>query len=185
MSRDLAAEIVAHLIQVREDTAMGAARAVKARTADVLQLVRTDSRFSGPHRGGDGRLYYRLASDAPIVSAGRGTRSRRRSQLDRVLEILADGKWHTTAEILRLVPCVLHSRIAEARARGLNVECDHTAGVGAESYRYRLVAGPLTGEGVANSGSIPSGGAAMPAVSSPSGSAANIEPFQLTIGQAA
>jgi hypothetical protein len=60
------------------------------------------------------------------------------SQCDRVLELLADGEWWTTRELLREVPCVVHSRVAELRKRGLEIEHE-TVGAGAAGSRYRLL----------------------------------------------
>jgi hypothetical protein len=64
------------------------------------------------------------------------------SQCDRLLEALSDGGWHTTAALHRDAGfMIVHSRIAELRARGHVVEHDHTGGVGAAAHRYRLVSG--------------------------------------------
>lgn len=71
-----------------------------------------------------------------VIGAPR--RPHRYSQCSKLLRILEDGRWHTTAELLRLVPCIVHSRIAELRKYGYTVEHDRT-GVGAEGSRYRLV----------------------------------------------
>jgi hypothetical protein len=65
------------------------------------------------------------------------------SQNSRILAVLADGHWHTTAEIHRLAGFSrLNSRIAEINGRpGYTIEHDG-AGGGAEKHRYRLVATP-------------------------------------------
>jgi hypothetical protein len=66
----------------------------------------------------------------------------RPTQNERILALLADGRWHTTREILANVPCIVHSRVAEINAKdGYRIEHDG-AGGGAEKHRYRLVATP-------------------------------------------
>lgn len=72
------------------------------------------------------------------------TSLRKPSQYDRILEVLADRKQHTAAELYR-TGCVLHSRISVLRDRGYVIDVTRTAGVGAESYLYRLVATPEPG----------------------------------------
>jgi hypothetical protein len=68
--------------------------------------------------------------------------TRQPTQNERILALLADGRWHTTREILANVPCIVHSRIAEINGRsGYRIEHDG-AGGGAENHRYRLVATP-------------------------------------------
>lgn len=76
---------------------------------------------------------------------GRGGVIKPGSQNARILEILDDGRWHTSAELHRRVMCVLHSRIAElnkhGRTEGFRVE-HRGGGSGAENHEYRLVATP-------------------------------------------
>lgn len=60
------------------------------------------------------------------------------SQNARLLAVLSDHDWHTTAELLRAVPCIVHSRCAELRKRGYAVEHE-TTGPGAAGSRYRLL----------------------------------------------
>jgi hypothetical protein len=62
----------------------------------------------------------------------------RHSQCEKLLRILADGDWHTTSELLRAVPCIVHSRISELRKFGWDVE-HVTTGAGADGSRYRLL----------------------------------------------
>ena len=59
------------------------------------------------------------------------------SQSYKLLRILEDGHWHTTRDLLREVPCIVHSRISELRKRGYEIEHE-TTGVGAAGSRYRL-----------------------------------------------
>jgi hypothetical protein len=65
-------------------------------------------------------------------------RPARFSQCLKILNVLEDGDWHTTSEILRAVPSIVHSRIAELRKRGYIIEHE-TTGTGANGSRYRLV----------------------------------------------
>lgn len=72
------------------------------------------------------------------LALGAPKRPHRFSQSAKILTLLEDGRWHTTAEILRAVPSVVHSRIADLRKFGWLIEHD-TTGMGAEGSRYRLV----------------------------------------------
>jgi hypothetical protein len=67
--------------------------------------------------------------------------SKRPSQNDLILEVLADGQPHSYKEIHRHAGfCRLNSRIAELRTRGHNIPpCDKSGG----DYRYQLLTGPL------------------------------------------
>jgi hypothetical protein len=56
------------------------------------------------------------------------------SQCARVLDLLSDGKPHSFHEILRFVPCVVHSRVAELRSRGYQIECERVG----DDYLYQL-----------------------------------------------
>jgi hypothetical protein len=58
----------------------------------------------------------------------------------RLLEILADGGWHTCRDVLIEEPMIVHSRVAELRSRGYLIEHE-TTGAGAAGSRYRLVRG--------------------------------------------
>jgi hypothetical protein len=60
------------------------------------------------------------------------------SQCEKILRVLEDGEWHSTAEVLQQVPSIVHSRIAELRKRGYIIEHE-TTGPGASGSRYRLV----------------------------------------------
>ena len=68
-----------------------------------------------------------------------------KSQSQRILAVLNDNRWHTVAEIHRRAGFSrLNSRVAELRARGYGIECEHVSGHGrgSEAYRYRLVSRP-------------------------------------------
>jgi hypothetical protein len=60
------------------------------------------------------------------------------SQCDQLAALLSDGRWWTTRELLREVPCIVHSRVSDLRKRGLIIEHE-TVGPGAAGSRYRLV----------------------------------------------
>lgn len=159
--RDIAAELVTYLAENGEDTAMGAARAIQARTSDVLQVVRTDKRFSGPLAGEHGRLYYRLAPEAlhrrtAFLSRSRPVTIRAGTDCARLYDALADGEWHSSSELNGLRMTV-HSRISDLRLKhGCAVETMHDPQQErARAYLYRLTGAPLTG------------GETMPAVSFP------------------
>jgi hypothetical protein len=63
------------------------------------------------------------------------------SQNARVLRALADGRWHSSAEIQRKSgPAVrINSRISDLRSKGYAVVSGRKPGQGATSYRYRLL----------------------------------------------
>lgn len=100
--------------------------------------------------------------------------SRRPSQCDLLLAVLRDGRWHSHAELVLAVPSIVHSRVADLRARG-HVIVHEARGPGSARSLYRLVAlapsaEPDTGDGVSGSaggdrvlsGSSSAGGAAAP-----------------------
>lgn len=65
------------------------------------------------------------------------------SQSERLARILADRNWHTTEEIIRRCPCIVHSRIAELRRRGWEIEHERVAGPNdARHHRYRATRVP-------------------------------------------
>lgn len=61
------------------------------------------------------------------------------TQGGRILLVLMDGGWHTTAEIHRRAGYSrLNSRVAELRKKGHAIECESVPGeTGARGYRYR------------------------------------------------
>jgi len=211
--RDLSAELVAHLAEHGEDTLLGAARAIRARTADVLNLLRTDSRFSGPLTGDGGRLYYQLAPEALRRSGAfpcfsRPVSLRAGTDCARLYDALADGGWHSSSE-LQALRMTVHSRISDLRLRhGCSIETMHDPQQErARAYLYRLVGtqpltkreesteGSMSSRSVSGSvldeqGFIPGGSSACHAGAHDDGAtgkglAASIEPLQLSIGEAA
>jgi hypothetical protein len=67
------------------------------------------------------------------------------SQASRILELLRQRP-HTTAEILREVPSIVHSRIATLRDRGYVITCERVDGEGANAYLYTLLCEPEQAE---------------------------------------
>lgn len=63
-------------------------------------------------------------------------RVERSERLKRVLELLADGAWHSTLDIVRNAGvCAVNSCVAELRANGCTIICRR---VGKERFEYRL-----------------------------------------------
>lgn len=61
------------------------------------------------------------------------------ARLQRVAAVLADGKWHSTLDILiGAGVCAVNSCVSELRANGLTIECRR---VGRERFEYRLTGG--------------------------------------------
>ena len=67
-------------------------------------------------------------------------RMNRSPRLQRVHALLADGRWHSTREIMAGAHvCAVNSCVAELRVNGLSIECRQEK-VGAERlFYYRLV----------------------------------------------
>ncbi len=58
-------------------------------------------------------------------------------RLQRVLQVLQDGQWHSTLDIMKKTYlCAVGSAISELRANGIAVECRC---VGQGKYEYRMV----------------------------------------------
>lgn len=120
------------------------ARGVKLADVLVREALQDDERFWRRERGlydSDRAVVFFL----PPTSADASRRARKRTQVQKVEAVLADGMWHTAEEIHKRCGFMrLNSRIAELRdpkGRGLNIECERIAGVpnGAGAYRYRLI----------------------------------------------
>jgi hypothetical protein len=61
------------------------------------------------------------------------------SHTDLLQLILMDGHWHSTSEILRRHPMMVHSRVSDLRhKRGLEIQ-HRTVGAGAPGSEYRLI----------------------------------------------
>lgn len=60
------------------------------------------------------------------------------SHCEALLDLLAPGRWLSTYDILRVEPMMVHSRVAELRARGYEIE-HKRVGVGSKGSLYRLV----------------------------------------------
>lgn len=64
---------------------------------------------------------------------------KRQTGCERVLELLSDGKPHSHMELYRL-GLIAHSRVADLRARGYDIECAKTGG----EYLYTLRLGQMS-----------------------------------------
>lgn len=64
---------------------------------------------------------------------------KRDSGCARILRILGDGEWHTSAELYRSTDCIVHSRITDLRNAGHLIEKRHVGGTGATATEYRLL----------------------------------------------
>lgn len=82
--------------------------------------------------------------------ASRAQADRPATHAQRILNILADGRWHSSAELHRRVYCILHSRIAELRRRGFVIE-HRGGGGGAENHEYKLLSAPDARQGAVGS----------------------------------
>lgn len=67
----------------------------------------------------------------------RAARIERSSRLQRVAELLSDGRWYSTLDIIvGAGVCAVNSCVAELRANGLEIACRR---VGKERFEYRLI----------------------------------------------
>lgn len=138
MSRNLAAEITAWMVENRAGGTLADVTAgVRARRADVLDVLRSDARFAQTVAGGSKVWFFAATS----LGTARNGKSKPPTHNDLILRALADGKWHTSAELHREVFCVLHSRIHELRTLGFPIE-HRGGGGGAANHEYRLLAQP-------------------------------------------
>jgi hypothetical protein len=66
------------------------------------------------------------------------------ARLKRVHKVLADGRWHSTWEIMtRGKVCAVSAVIAELRANGARIECEQRIGnEGQRVWYYRMTKGP-------------------------------------------
>lgn len=147
MTRDLAPEITAFLVDNEEASAREIAIGIQARVAHVLTALRAKT-FSGPWLRGSAphaRKVYKLAAPAATATGTAGNGKNTGSQTSRILALLSDRRPHRVPEIHRVVgTCRLNSRIAELRPRlkpdGLTIVCRHIEGLsGPEAYEYTLM----------------------------------------------
>lgn len=67
----------------------------------------------------------------------RAARIEHSPRLQRVAELLSDGRWYSTLDIIvGAGVCAVNSCVAELRANGLAIECRR---VGKERFEYRLI----------------------------------------------
>lgn len=64
-------------------------------------------------------------------------------RLQRVLSLLADGREHTTRQIVRRARVVaVNACVAELRAHGAEIDCSPRVVMGARRFYYRMTRGP-------------------------------------------
>lgn len=146
------ADRIARVLALSDEpmAAQQVARVVRTREGEVRDALRLDARFvetATPH--GARFTLASTASDARASSPARYRGILAGSQNHRILRVLGDGDWHTTAEIHRRAGFSrLNSRVAELRSRGFVIECERVSGEsGARGYAYRLVGGGNGGDG--------------------------------------
>lgn len=67
----------------------------------------------------------------------RAARIEHSPRLQRVAELLSDGRWYSTLDIIvGAGVCAVNSCVAELRANGLDIACRR---VGKERFEYRLI----------------------------------------------
>lgn len=67
----------------------------------------------------------------------RAARIEHSPRLQRVAELLSDGRWYSTLDIIvGAGVCAVNSCVAELRANGLDIDCRR---VGKERFEYRLI----------------------------------------------
>jgi hypothetical protein len=76
------------------------------------------------------------------MGVGPVTTRRRPSGCERILQLLADGRWHSTYELQVGLGVMAHSRVSDLRKRGYLIETRRTSGEGLHANEYRLVAAP-------------------------------------------
>jgi hypothetical protein len=118
-------------------------RGVRARRMSIVEVLHSESRFVSVERRAypsDRARVWLLASSAGDTT-GRPLQSKQESQEKRLLAILRDGMWHSSAELYQKVPSVVHSRINVLRKRdGHDIRSRRAEhGNGAEAHSYRLV----------------------------------------------
>lgn len=123
------------------------ARGLRVRPHTLRQILNSDERFQRRSRGAfpSDRAQVWLVPSEARDGTGRALPGplKSGSQCWRLLEILEDGKWHSSRELIFRVPCVLHSRIVELRERGERLgtfRIEHRGeGGGAENHEYRYI----------------------------------------------
>lgn len=147
MDQKLAARIAAFLAEFPGEHVVDAiAKGVRARRQAVAEVLFEDPRFSSrivPRTKNKARVW--SLTSVTTAKPGRPShgKSRRASQCAKLMQILADGQWHTTKELNRRVPGRTNSRMSELRHRGQRsgeYDLQHDGvGFGPEFHRYRIV----------------------------------------------
>jgi hypothetical protein len=113
-------------------------RDIEAEHVAAVELARRErlDERGLPHVGAG--LRKRSGTPQSGAAQARPRKPARFSQCEKILRVLEDGEWHSTAEVLQQVPSIVHSRIAELRKRGYIIEHERV-GPGASGSRYRLL----------------------------------------------
>lgn len=70
-------------------------------------------------------------------------KKKRPSHVERVANVLADDQWHTSDELYHRTRSIVHSRIADLRRRGWEIEHQRVEGTNdARHHRYRVTRRP-------------------------------------------
>src|SRR4051812_11424509 len=79
-----------------------------------------------------------------------GKNAAKRTHCELLIDLLRDGRWHSTSELLRSTMeltgegMTVHSRVSQLRGRGVVIQHRHVGGEeGARAHEYRLVSVPL------------------------------------------
>lgn len=123
------------------------------------------------------------ASTAPRVATPRWPGIKPGSGNDRVLNLLADGRWHTTYEIQVGLEVTSHSRLAELRGLGYSFAKRRVQGAtGLRMFEWKMVGRPLVDVPATGTGFDPPAGVGTGA--STSGTVLEVLPTPATYGAA-
>lgn len=134
------------------------AMTLRVRRASVERILKFSGMFE--HSVGANRArVWRVASRA----TGRPRTAAKPSQAQRMADLLADGQWHSDAELWDIGVGRPNSRAAELRSRGYTVEHRREASevLPSRAHQYRITSRPL-GEVAAVCDPLPSRAAASP-----------------------
>jgi hypothetical protein len=120
------------------------ARGLRTRTSEIRQALREDPRFVSTLEREDihPKVIYRLRPNYARDGQDGRDKTAQPSQSQRILSLLGDHRWHTHRELYAL-GCVAHSRLADLRKRGYEIEKRHHVTNGETIYEYRLPDGEV------------------------------------------
>lgn len=134
----IADQVVACLVEHGEMSSREIALEIRRRRADVLDALADDRLYTAlrpDSRGIERQVWGARAS--LDTRQGTSRNGKRASANTRLLAILSDGAWHSHRDLYR-IGCIVHSRIAELRARGHRIECERRDVDGDPVWFYRL-----------------------------------------------